>query len=118
MEKEIRLAAFEAARAWSVVAITLSTGAIAFSAIFRDKFVDGSQGIEGLNLLLGAWVIFGISVVAGILFLGKLFRALNLGTVAALDLYSSPIKYTFFLQYISFLVGLACLLVCLVMNLY
>ena len=116
-DKETLLRAFEAARAWSSLIVTLSTGGIVFTAIFRRDFAPKDQPVEAPFLLIAAWVSLGIAAVLGIWFLGALTATLNRGQVAELDVYDTMSRILAIFQMVAFLVGLSFVLAFAVINL-
>ena len=116
-DKQILLAAFETARAWSSLIVTLSTGSIVFTAIFRDKFAAAGQPIEGAGILLAAWILLAAAAMFGVFFLGNLAYILNEGKTESLDVYGSTTRFVAFLQVATFFAGIVVLLIFFVKNL-
>jgi len=117
-DKDILLAAFETARAWSGLIVTLSTGAIVFTAVFRKDFAPKGQPLEIPGILLTAWILFGAAATIGVLLLGNLAALLNKGRVEDLDVYSGSTRLLAVSQWLSFIVGLVFLLVFFAKNLF
>lgn len=118
LDKDILLKAFDTARAWSGLLITLSTGAIVFTAIFKRGFSPTNQPIEFPCLLITTWIILGLSVVLGVTFLGVLSTTLNKGKQADLDLYNCTCRGVGLSQVILFLIGIGTLIAFLMVNMY
>ena len=117
LDKEILLKAFETAKSWSGLLITLSTGAIIFTAIFRRDFTPANQPMQSPCLLITTWIILGLSAIFGVIFLGVLGAILNKGNQAELNLYSGTCRIIALLQIILFLIGIGVLIAFLLLNL-
>jgi hypothetical protein len=108
--------AVEISVSWSRLIVTLSTGAIIFTSIFRDSFVPTGQDLDIPNLLISIWSIFGVSTIMGIMFLGSLTAALTKNE-KNIDLYGSVTQVIGIIQVISFLIGIILLIVFVSINL-
>lgn len=113
-DKEILLAGFEMARVWSGLLVSLSAASIVFTATFVKNFIPEDktvQDLQGLILLEAAWVVLGISIIAGVLLLGNLAGLLNKGNVSDLDVYGPVTRFFAVSQILTFITGGSLLLV-------
>lgn len=106
-DKDVLLHAYQTARAWASLLVSLATGIIVFTAIFkRDIAVEG-QPLQATGWLLTSWIVLGISTLCGVLYLATLIPQLNSGLKKKLDLYSIQPRLLALLLWITFLAGLA-----------
>lgn len=113
-EKDVLLAAFEAARSWSGLLVSLATGSIVFTATFVKNFVQEGekiQDLDGIVLLRVAWIVLGVSVIAGVSLLGNLAALLNKGNTSSLDIYGRETRVLAIGQILTFIAGGVLLLV-------
>jgi hypothetical protein len=106
-DKEIKLQAFETVRTWSSLLITLSTGAIVFTATFRKEFVPAGEPLANVPVLLGSWVALGFAILFGVFVLSTLAATLNKGDVSQLDVYKPVTRISALIQLVAFIVGIA-----------
>jgi hypothetical protein len=106
-DKEIKLQAFETVRTWSSLLITLSTGAIVFTATFRKEFVPAGEKLANVPVLLGSWVALGFAILFGVLVLSTVAATLNKGDVNQLDVYKFATRISALIQLVAFVVGIA-----------
>lgn len=117
VQREIRFKAFDMARTWSGLVVTLSTGGIVFTAIFRKDFAPQGQALEATGYLLASWVGFGLAAVCGVLFLSTMVATLAKADQNELDVYGGAMRFVAVVQLLSFAVGVSALLTFLVLNL-
>jgi hypothetical protein len=106
-DKEIKVQAFETVRTWSSLLITLSTGAIVFTATFRKEFVPAGKKLANVDVLLGSWVALGLAILFGVFVLSTLAATLDKGDVNQLNVYKLATRITAFIQLLAFIVGIA-----------
>ena len=117
-DKEILLRAFEDAKGWSVLLVTISTGSILFTGVFRDSFTSTDSQLEGRVLLVASWISLGISVLAGLSFIGRLFAILSLGREESLNLYDRTAQLTAVFQLFGFVLGISLIMAFVLKNLF
>lgn len=107
-EKDISilLSAYQMARQWSGLLVSLSTGAIVFTAIFKRDIAPEGQTLQATNALLASWVLLGIATLLGILYLGTLISQLNKGNKDNLSVYAGTPRCLALLQWTSFVAGI------------
>ena len=116
-DKEILLKAIDTARAWSSMIVTLSTGGIVLTAIFRRDFAAGGAPLEQEWLLLATWAALAAGAVAGVGFLSALTAILSTGNVDRLDLYNGAVRWIAIVQLVVFVAGVICFVVFASINL-
>lgn len=82
--------------------ITLSTGIIGLSLTFRKELMVGQESVEWL--IETSWVLFGLSVLGGLL---TLHKAALMRTVGVVDINKPDIRVPWLICVSSFLLGLA-----------
>lgn len=105
-DKDILLHAYEAAKTWSTLIVSLSTGVIVFTAIFKKDIAQAAEPLQATYALLTSWILLGLAILFGILYLGSLASQLNEGRKEKLNIYGVTQRVLAFLQWITFLVGL------------
>lgn len=85
-EQEQRIEAVKAALEWSKQVLTLATGTLVLSGTFiKDIF---KSTVKNPNLIMVSWILMSLSVLFGILFLGKMVSILNEKKGKEVDVYS------------------------------
>lgn len=86
-EQEQRIEAVKAALEWSKQILTLATGTLVLSGTFiKDIF---KSSIKNPNLIMFSWILMSLSILFGILFLGKMVNILNEKKGEEVDVYSA-----------------------------
>ena len=116
-DRDILLKAFETTRAWSALLVTLATGGIVFTAIFRRDFAPKYGDIQASDVLLATWIVLGVSALSGVFLLGTLTAILNKGDKDELDVYQSTGWFFALVQLVTFVAGLGLLLAFAAINL-
>ena len=115
-DREILLKAFDTARAWSSLIVTLSTGGIVFTAVFKKEFLSSGTALVTPWLLWGTWILLGASAVAGVFYLSAITALLNKGEVWKLDVYDPPLRLIGIVQITMFMAGLILFLLFIIIN--
>jgi hypothetical protein len=116
-DKDVLLKAYESARAWSSLIVTLSSAGIVFTAIFRRDFASPSESLEQTEFLFSAWIALGIAAALGVFFLGALTATLNKGSFADLDVFSTVKWWLGFAQLVAFMIGVTLVITFAYLNL-
>jgi len=107
MSKETKLKAFEFTKEWATQLITVASAILVLSATFYKDMIGGVPACP--RLLEGAWFLFLMSIIFGILVLSSLVGNLNVAVDEnELDAYSGGIRATSMLQIVLFGAGLLC----------
>lgn len=100
---EPHLKALDAALEWSKQITTLATGTLVLSATFiKDLF---AKIIYCKSIILTCWVLMGVSILFGILYLGSLCSLLSSGK--KFNIYEAPSVVLAVIQVSAFILGLA-----------
>ena len=105
-EKDILLQGYHTARAWSSLIVSLSTGVIVFTAIFKRDIAHEGQALQSTCVLISSWILLGIAIIAGVMYLGSLISQLNKGQEKQLQLYAGMPRTLALIQWVAFLLGL------------
>lgn len=109
--EDIKLKCFDTVHSWSRLIVTLATGGILFTAIFKEHFSASGKALSCTEALFVAWIALGLAAVLGVLVVGALVAKLNSGNESSLDVYSGAVRYLAVLQSVLFLSGLGLLLI-------
>lgn len=105
-DKDILLHGYQTARAWSSLIVSLSTGVIVFTAIFKRDIAPQGEAPQATCVLLASWILLGLATFFGVLYLGSLISQLNKGREEQLGLYAGAPRVLACLQWSTFLIGL------------
>jgi len=105
-DTDILLHAYEMAKTWSTLIVSLSTGVIVFTAIFKKDIAQSAETLDATCALITSWILLGLAILSGILYLGSLASQLNEGLKEKLNIYDVIPRILAFLQWITFFVGL------------
>jgi len=101
-------AAFASASDTAKQLITLASGILVLEVTFAKNIMDAKLDQTTKYLLAGSWILFLLSVVAGVWSLLALTGSLGQGeTLTSKTIYGSNIRIPAFFQIILFLSGLA-----------
>jgi hypothetical protein len=105
---------------WSKQITTLATGTLVLSGTFIQMFFENELVKKGW--ILASWILMGISILFGVLYLGALCSLLVRAgepnaNVANLTIYSRPAVWIALIHVFAFLLGLVAFIIFVFANL-
>jgi hypothetical protein len=90
---------------WAKVITALGTGSLVLSAALLSNVLKGTARLPGL--LIGSWVLFGVSVFFGVMLLGNVCFLFTRACTAGPSIYNKTTRTLAIVHLAAFLLGVA-----------